>query len=71
MTTKELKEKLDLRYEPIAFHSPQLAVSYASRCDDPMRVVLGDWDEERDEGVVWVVCPSDAAKLERAGYEIA
>lgn len=69
LTTKELQAKLGLRYEPIAFHSLERAQSYASRCAKSMWVALGDHDG--DEGVAWVVCPADAAKLERAGYEIA
>lgn len=68
-TTKSLKAALNLRYEPIAFGDLDRARSFASRCTKPMWVVLGDHDG--DNGVAWVVCPSDAARLERAGYELA
>ena len=68
LTTRELKKALGLRYEPIAFGSLERARSYAARCQKPMWV-LGDADE--DAVTAWVVCPADAAKLERAGYEIA
>ena len=68
-TTKNLQTKLGLRYEPIAFRSLERARSYAARCVKPMWVVLGDCDG--DEATAWGVCPADAAKLERAGYELA
>jgi len=70
-TTKELQRTLNLRHEPIAFGSLERAKSYAARCTKPMWVVLGDVDEDTGTAVAWVVCPADAAKLERAGYEIA
>jgi hypothetical protein len=41
------------------------AESFAYRAIKPLRVMLGD-----DE-TFWVVCPADAARLERAGYEYA
>jgi len=63
--TKAIKIKLNLRHEPIAFNSPERAKGFAGRCDCAMWVVLGDCP------TAWVVCPADAAKLERAGYEIA
>lgn len=68
MTTAALKTALRLRYEPIAFRSLERARSFASRALKAMWVVLGDHDGET--GVAWVVCPADAARLERAGYEI-
>ncbi len=68
-TTKDLKTKLGLRYEPIAFSSLERAKSYAARCEKAMWVVMGDCDG--DEATAWVVCPADAAKLESAGYELA
>lgn len=73
MTTKEIQARLNLRYEPIAFRSIERAHSFASRCGTAMWVVLGDIeiDGEVEQGVAWVVCPADAARLERAGYEIA
>ena len=68
-TKKNLQATLGLRYEPIAFSSLERAQSYAAQCAKPMWVVLGDRDG--DEATAWVVCPADAAKLERAGYELA
>jgi len=68
MTTAALKTALNLRYEPIAFRNLDRARSFASRAVKALWVVLGDHDG--DEGVAWVVCPADAARLERAGYEI-
>ena len=55
----------NLRHEPYRFTSLDSARSFAEHCAKPMRVVLGD------NGIAWVVCPSDAARLERAGYELA
>ena len=63
--TKKIQATLNLRHEPIAFTSIERAQSFASHCTKPMWIVLGD------DTTAWVVCPSDAAKLERAGYELA
>lgn len=71
MATERMKKALGLRYEPIAFSTLARARSYAARCKKPMWVVLGDIDEEAGTATAWVVCPADAAKLERLGYEIA
>lgn len=62
--TKDLQRNLGLKYEPAAFRDPRLARSLADRCKTPHMVVMGDcpW--------YWVVCPADASKLVRAGYEI-
>ena len=47
------------------------ARSFAYRLGDGFgRIVLGDHDENGGNGKYWVVCPSDAARLEKAGYEI-
>lgn len=70
-TTKDLQKALGLRYEPIAFSTLERARSYAARCERPRWVVLGDVDEEAGTATAWVVCPADATKLERVGYEIA
>jgi hypothetical protein len=64
-TTKALQTTLKLRHEPIRFSTPEAARHFADRCTRPMWVVLGD------AARAWVVCPADAARLERAGYEIA
>ena len=50
------------------FHSEENARSFASRVRAGM-VVLGDADEDRSE--FWVCTMALAAKLERAGYEVA
>jgi hypothetical protein len=53
---------MKFRHEPAKFQNPNLARSCAYRSG--MRVVLGD------DGTFWVVCPADAATLERNGYEV-
>jgi hypothetical protein len=63
--TKTIKTALGLRYEPIAFSSVDRAQSWATHANKAMWVVLGNCP------VAYVVCPADAAKMERAGYEIA
>jgi len=68
MTAAALKTALGLRYTPIAFGNLDRARSFASRAVKALWVVLGDNDGET--GIAWVVCPADAARLERAGYEI-
>ncbi len=50
------------------FRNPELANNYANRCIKPHWVVLGDNDGENGE--YWVVTPTDAQRLERAGYEM-
>ena len=66
-----LKVVLSLRHESIAFGSLERARSFAARCNRPMWIVMGDVDPDSDQATAWVVCPADAAKLERAGYELA
>jgi len=51
------------------FRSLALARQCVAHCAKPHRIVMGDCDG--DGGVYWVVVPADAARLERAGYEIA
>ena len=63
--TKTIQKTLGLRYEPIAFSTLERAQGWVGRATKPMWVVLGD------DVTAWAVCPSDAARLERAGYEIA
>lgn len=53
---------MKLREKPEKFNTPAMAASYAARSLKPKMVFLGD------DGLVWVVCPSDGSRLERAGY---
>ena len=62
--TKELQKTLRLRHEPRAFTNPALAKSYALGCAKTHYVVMGDCP------TFLAVCPADAARLERAGYEL-
>lgn len=50
------------------FRSLELARQCVAHCAKPHWIVMGDCDE--DGGVFWVVLPADAARLERAGYEM-
>lgn len=47
------------------FGSLDLARSFAFRCLKPHRLILGD------HPCFWVVCPADAERLVRTGYEYA
>lgn len=60
----DLKNTLGLRRKPQVFTSVKFAFSFADGCSKPHRVMLG-------AGKYLVVTPSDAAKLERAGFEFA
>lgn len=62
--TKELQKALHLRHEPRLFTRLDLARSYAIRCVKTHYVMMGDCP------LFLVVCPADAARLERAGYEL-
>jgi hypothetical protein len=54
-----------MKYEPIKFIDRNNAFSFAARCLKSMWVMLGDDDR------FWVVCPADASRLEKQGYEYA
>ncbi len=54
------------KHRPIVFHSQEHAESCAARSG--LWIVLGHCDG--DVGEYLVVTPADAARLERAGYEI-
>ena len=54
---------LSLRSRPVVVRSEATAFAIAARCEGHA-VMLG-------EDAFWVVCLSDAAKLEAAGYEFA
>jgi hypothetical protein len=47
----------------------RLADSYAAHCTKLHIVVLGDCDKDGNCHY-WLVLPADAARLEKAGYEI-
>lgn len=65
-TEQKVKQALNLRYTPTAYNHREFAFASLERAVKPCWVVmLGD------NCKYWVVCMSDAAKLERAGYEIA
>ena len=65
MNATNYKNQLNLRHEPRQFSSRDLAFSAANRSQKTAWVMLGDNEK------FWVVCPADAAKLERMGYEYA
>ena len=56
---------LTLRHTPYVFVSAEAAERYADACVKPMRVVLGL------VGDYVIVCPADAERMIRAGYEMA
>lgn len=58
------QKALGLKYRPVVIRNEQIAWSIADRCTKPQIVMLGD-------DAYWVVCPADAARLEKAGYEYA
>ena len=47
------------------FNDRGLAFAHAASANKTLWVMLGD------DGKFWVVCPADAARLERMGYEYA
>lgn len=53
------------------FRDPRNAFSFADGCCKPHCMVLGDIDEDGENGQFWVVLPADAQRLVRAGYELA
>jgi hypothetical protein len=63
--TKTIQTTLNLRHQPIAFVSGGLAKNHAATCIKPQRVILGC------DGKFWIVCPADAEKLARNGYQYA
>jgi hypothetical protein len=63
--TKTVQTTLNLRHEPIAFVDGGLARNFAANCIKPQRVMLGC------DGRFWIVCPADADRLERNGYQYA
>jgi len=62
---KNIKNKLNLRYEPMSLKSKTLAENCAAHCIKTHMLILGENDR------FWVVCPSDFSRLLKAGYEAA
>jgi len=66
MNANEIKKSLNLRHSPAIFNNRENAFNslkhYVKSC---YCVVLGD------NSKFWVVCFSDAARLEKMGYELA
>lgn len=60
-----LKTTLGLRNNPDVLTSRDAAFRWAANCNKLHIVMLGDNEQ------FWVVCLSDAARLLKAGYEIA
>jgi len=54
-----------LRNEPWIYRSRYLAETCIRECSKPMRLMSGM------PGQFLIVCPSDAARLEKAGFEYA
>lgn len=63
-TLKNLIKSTIFRFNTLAS-----ALAFQARAKDILMIVLGDHDGERGE--FWVVTPADAARLTRAGYEMA
>jgi len=65
LTSKsERGNTMKLRRKPVKFQNRNHAFSYADNPASYARVVHGD------DGLFWVVCPADAATLEKNGYEV-
>ena len=62
---KNYKNTLQLKYEPYKFVNRENAFKWANNSLKPQRVMLGC------DGRFWVVCPADAARLEKLDYEYA
>lgn len=56
---------MKLKYQPSKYNSRELAFNSLNHCVNPHRVILGD------DMKFWVVCPADAERLYRVGYEYA
>ena len=65
MNAKQIKESNNLKHEPGIFNSRELAFSSLKHYVKSHRVILGENEK------YWVVCPADAARLEKNGYEYA
>jgi hypothetical protein len=65
MDTKKYKKQLNLRHEPARFINRNSAFSFSNNTIKMSIVMLGC------DGKFWVVCPADATRLHRGGYEYA
>ena len=61
---EKTREALGLRHRPEVIRDEAAAFRIADHAAKPLRVMLGD-------GAYWVVCPADAERLDRAGFEWA
>ena len=65
MDTRKYKEQLNLRHEPARFTNREYALRFSNNTVKMSMVMLGC------DLKFWVVCPSDATKLYKMGYEYA
>ena len=65
MTQTTYRTSLGLRNEPYRFISRETAFDFSSRTVKASRVILGS------DNRFWVVCPADATRLEKLGFEYA
>ncbi len=65
MDTRKYKKQLGLRYEPSRFSSRDAAFRWSNNTIKMSMVMLGC------DGKFWVVCPADATRLYKMGYEYA
>ena len=65
MEIKKLRKDHGLRHEPIRTGNRTAAINLVAHGVKPHRVMLGF------DGMFWVVCPADAAKLAEMGCEYA
>lgn len=61
---KNLKSIMNLRHEPIVLISLMNAISCVKHTAKTSFIVMGDNCQ------YWVVCMSDASRLEKMGYEL-
>jgi hypothetical protein len=65
MDTRKYKEQLGLRHEPARFTNRESAMRWSNNTVKMSMVMLGC------DGKFWVVCPADATRLIKMGYEYA
>jgi hypothetical protein len=65
MDTRKYKKELNLRHEPSRFSNRESAFNYSNRTIKMSLVMLGC------DCKFWVVCPADATRLLKQGYEYA
>jgi len=62
---RDIKKELGLKYQPSRLSDREAAFRYSNHTVKPSIVMLGD-DQK-----FWVVCPADAHRLLRQGFECA